>query len=143
MTILNFFIFKNMYEDLIIKWKFRVIIKYYRSVSPNVDSITSFYNVIKYFHTLTSVCSGQVKYGGIRRSSVSPRPTCHGILRLTYGLRPGRRQARHAHILQIKLYLTQPQSTRLAPRHVPIYWTPTRQNPMGGILCGMSRHMPV
>ena len=38
--------------------------------------------------------SGQVRYGGIRRSCASPRPTRDGI---PSGHRPGRRQARHAH----------------------------------------------
>ena len=67
---------------------------------------------------------GQVRYGGIRRSSASPRPPCDGTPsasvwpssrqtpcpscpypsdRPPSGHRPGRRQVRHAHILQVDL----------------------------------------
>ena len=59
---------------------------------------------------------GQV-YGGIRRSSASPRPLCDGILiRPPSGHRSGRRQARHARIPQIWLHLTQPWSVWTPPR---------------------------
>ena len=75
---------------------------------------------------LSFIQSGQV--WGIRRNGVSPRPSCDGIPsasvwpsprqtpgtpcpyssdRPPSGHRPGRRQARHAHILQIRLHLTQ------------------------------------
>ena len=70
--------------------------------------------------------SGQVRHEGIRRSSASPRPPCDGTTsasvwpsprqtpgppcpypsdRPPSGHRPGRRQARHARILQIGLRL--------------------------------------
>ena len=45
----------------------------------------------------------QVGYGAIRRSSASPRPPSDGTASAPVWLRPGRRQARHAHILKIGL----------------------------------------
>ena len=62
------------------------------------------------------------------------------LLRSQSDHRQGRRQARHARILQIVLHLTQPRSTRSAPRHVPPPLITTKQKPMGGIL---RRHIHV
>ena len=44
------------------------------------------------------------------------------------GHRPGRRQARHARILQIGLHLTQPRSVCTPPRHGPASWITTRKD---------------
>ena len=73
--------------------------------------------------------SGQVRCGGICRSSASPRPPCQGTPsssvwqssrqtpgppcpypsdRPSSGIHSDRRQARHARIVQIGLHLTQP-----------------------------------
>ena len=49
----------------------------------------------------------QVSCGGIRRSSASPRPPCDGTFEPPSDHRPGRHQARNAHIFQIGLHLTQ------------------------------------
>ena len=54
--------------------------------------------------------SVQVRYGGIRRSSASRRYLATVLLRPPSCHRPGRRQARHARILQIRLHLMQPRS---------------------------------
>ena len=59
------------------------------------------------------------------------------------GHRPGRRQARHARILQIGLHLTQPRSVWAPPRHGPAPRISTREDSMGGILRRESRHMPI
>ena len=59
--------------------------------------------------------SGRVLYAGAARRHVHlgtpPRPPS--------GHRPGRRQAPHAHILEIGLHLAQPRSMRAAPLHNP------------------------
>ena len=57
------------------------------------------------------------------------------LLRSPSCLRPDRRQARHAHILQIGLHLTQPRSIRAAPKHGPASRIPTEsdgQDPLRG-----------
>ena len=85
----------------------------------------------------------KVRYGGIRRSSASPRPlksTVTGTPRTSVwpsprqtpgpswphpsdrppsGHRPGRRRARHAHLLQIGFLLVKPRSMQTSPRHSP------------------------
>ena len=68
--------------------------------------------------------SDQVRYGGIRRSSASPHPLATVLLPPPSGHRPGRRQACHAHILEIGLHLTQPWSlwTPLGSRQERIRW---------------------
>ena len=65
--------------------------------------------------------SGLVR--GIRRSSASQRPACDGttVLQPPSGLRPGRRQARHAHILQIGLYLCKSCICSVLYRYDPPY----------------------
>ena len=65
------------------------------------------------------------------------------VLRPVSGHRPGKRLSRHAHILQIDLHLTQPRSMKAATRHAPAPRIPTRQDPVGGILCRETRQMPV
>ena len=86
------------------------------------------------------VRSGVAAYAGaacrrVHLATVPLRPpSCH---------RPGRRQARHARILQIGLHLMQPRSVRTPPRHGPATRISTRKNLMAGILRRESRHMPI
>ena len=83
--------------------------------------------------------SCQVRYGGIRRSSASPRPPCDGSPSASVWPSPSRHQARHARILQIRLHLTQSWSLWAPPRHGPAPRISTRNNPMGGL----NRHGPL
>ena len=55
--------------------------------------------------------------------------------------RVGRRQARHAGILQTELHLTQPRSVWAPPRHGPAPRISGEKDPMGGILRRESHHM--
>ena len=68
-----------------------------------------------------AVVTGQVRsgvgaYAGAARRRVHLATV---LLRPPSGHRPGRRQARHARILQIGLHLTQPRSVWAPPRHGP------------------------
>ena len=60
---------------------------------------------MKYRPGSGQVMSGMEAYAGAARRRVHLAPV---LLRPPSGHRPGRRQARHARILQIGLYLTQP-----------------------------------
>ena len=80
--------------------------------------------------------SGMGAYAGAARRRVHLAPV---LLRPPSGHRPGRRQARHARILQIGLHLTQPRSAWAPPRHGQAPRISTKKNPMGGILRRESR----
>ena len=86
------------------------------------------------------VRSGMGAYGGAARRRVHLATV---LLRPPSGHRPGRRQTRHARILQIELHLTQPWNVWSAPQHDPAPRISTRKNPIGGILRRESRHMPI
>ena len=86
------------------------------------------------------VRSGVGAYAGAARRRVHLATV---LLRPPCGHRPGRRQARHARILQIGLHPTQPRGVWAPPRHGPAPRISTKKNPMGGILRRETRHMPI
>ena len=84
--------------------------------------------------------SGVGTYAGAARRRVHLATV---LVRPPSGHRPGRRQARHARILQIGLHLTQPRSVWAPPRHGPAPRISTKKKPVGWILRRESRHMPI
>ena len=89
--------------------------------------------------SIEQVRSGTGAHSGAARRRVHLAPV---LLRPLSVYRPGRRQARHARILQIGLHLTQPRSVWAPPQHGPAPRISTGKNPMGGILRREPRHVP-
>ena len=79
----------------------------------------------------------------IRRSIASPRPPCN--VTLSASVRPSPRKMPGLTRPYLGLQLTQLRDRGRSPsmRENPTTQIPTRQDPMGGILCKESRHMPV
>ena len=112
---------------------------------PSFSSVSRITRAVYRFEYSTgyALTAGQVR-SGMGAYAVAARRRVHlatVLPRPPSGHRPGRRQARHARILQIGLHLTQPRSV----------WAPlgmdqplgSRKNPMGGILRREARHMPI
>ena len=74
--------------------------------------------------SIEQVRSGTGAHSGAARRRVHLAPV---LLRLPSCHRPGKRQARHARILQIGLHLPQPGSVWAPPRHGPVLRFSTRK----------------
>ena len=93
----------------------------YRRKIPEISGNPGWYVV-----TNGQVRSGMGAYAGTARRRVHLATV---LLRPPSGHRPGRRQARHARILQIGLHLTQPRSVWAPSRHGPGPRISTENNP--------------
>ena len=85
-------------------------------LSSRTDNRLTIHSGLPHCPKIVQVRPGMGAYAGAARRRVHLATV---LLRPPSGHRPGRRQARHAHILQIELHLTQTRSLWTPPRHAP------------------------